>query len=61
MSSTVIIPLICAIFNSIWGTYWILKFKSEKKDDEEYFNNIKERHQRIEEFAQKCYENEDEL
>lgn len=58
MSSTVIIPLICAIFNSIWGTYWILKFKSEKKDDEEFFNNIKERHQRIEEFAQKINENE---
>lgn len=61
MLSTVIIHLVCAIFNSIWGTFWILKFKSEKKDDEEYFNNIKARHQRIEEFAKKCYENEDEL
>lgn len=58
MLSNVIITLICAIFNSIWGTYWILKFKSEKKFDEEYFNNIKERHQRIEEFAQKINENE---
>lgn len=58
MSSIVIIPLICAIFNSIWGTYWILKFKREKIDDEEYFKNIKERHQRIEEFAQKINENE---
>lgn len=60
MLSNVNITLICAIFNSIWGTYWMLKFKSEKKDDEEFFNNIKERHQRIEEFAQKYYENEDE-
>ena len=61
MSSNVIIVLICTIFNSVWGTYWILKFKKEKIDDEEYFNTIKERHQIIEEGARKIYECEDEI
>lgn len=58
MSSNGIIVLICTIFNCVWGTYWILKFRNEKIDDEEYFNSLKERHQRIEEFAQKINENE---
>lgn len=53
MSSNVIITFICTIFNCVWGTYWILKFRNEKIDDEEYFNTLKERHQIIEEGARK--------
>ena len=61
MSSNGIIVLICTIFNSVWGTYWILKFKKENIYDEEYFNSLKERHQIIEEGVQKIYKCEDEI
>lgn len=61
MSSSGIIVLICTIFNCVWGTYWILKFRNEKIEDEEYFNTLKERHQIIEEGVQKIYECEDEI